>query len=229
MMNESPDPVAQKWFNTDAGRTIIAAAIVGAFMIVTAAAVLIGGANQTQQSGQTAGSQTATPTNPPPAPPTPPFSERPDPSPDHGGTASPGFPERSDPDLRPDLRADLHAELGGARAEFRCADRVELGGAVDLLVQLCTDAWRCGQHYDADNAGIASHPGPHLVVAGTAAVDGTARGPTDPRVDTGRDATVRVTGLGETLDRVTSLTSHERADKPSLQGNVPGRPTPPKA
>jgi hypothetical protein len=30
MMNESPDPADQKWFNTDAGRTIIGASIVGA-------------------------------------------------------------------------------------------------------------------------------------------------------------------------------------------------------
>ena len=155
MMNESPDPVAQKWFNTDAGRTIIAAAIVGAFMIITAAAVLIGGANQTQQSGQTTGSQTATPTNPPPAPPTPPPSA---PTPGPTTLAPP-------PPVSPSAPTHTYAptytptRLSGARAEFRCADRVELGGAVELLVQLCTDAWRCGQHYDADNAGIASHLG----------------------------------------------------------------------
>src|ERR1700730_12061204 len=74
MMNESPDPGAQKWFNTDAGRTIIGAAVVGALMIITAAAVLSSGANQSHQSGQPIGSQTATPTNPTPAPPTPPVS-----------------------------------------------------------------------------------------------------------------------------------------------------------
>src|ERR1700738_4421736 len=75
MMNESPDPADQKWFNTDAGRTIIGASIVGAFMIIVAAVVLIGGqANQTQQRGEAPGSRAAPPTNPTPAPATPPVS-----------------------------------------------------------------------------------------------------------------------------------------------------------
>ena len=68
-MDESPDPAAKKWFNTDAGRTIVGAALVGAFMIVTAVAVLVGGANQPQQSGQPTSSATATPSAPAPPPP----------------------------------------------------------------------------------------------------------------------------------------------------------------
>jgi hypothetical protein len=81
MMNESRDPGAQKWFNTDAGRTIIGASIVGA---------------------------------------------------NHPA----GAVKRSD--LHPHLHPHLLTELSGAD------HRVELGRAVDLLVQLCTDAWRCG-------------------------------------------------------------------------------------
>src|ERR1700722_9431964 len=89
-MNESPDPAAQKWVNTDAGRTIIGASIVGVFMIITAAAVLIGGQANQSQSGPSTGSQTATPTNPTPAPATPPVPpSAPAPS---GTTAAPAPP-----------------------------------------------------------------------------------------------------------------------------------------
>jgi len=59
--------VTTKWFNADGGRAIIGATLVSLFMIITAAVVLIGGqANQSQQSGPSTDSQTATPTKPPP-------------------------------------------------------------------------------------------------------------------------------------------------------------------
>jgi hypothetical protein len=149
--------------------------------------------------------------------------------PNAGPGDSPGFSER--PVRKPDRAAagpavadhtagavkrfDLHphplAGLSGAdrRVELSGADhRVELSG-VDHLVQLYADAWRCGCHYGADNAGIASQPRPYPDVGVTAAVDGTERCPTDPRVDPRWGATVRVTGLGETLGQGASLTSHE--------------------
>src|ERR1700730_3451272 len=85
-MNESPE----KWVNTDAGRTIIGASIVGVFMIITAAAVLIGGHANQSQSGPSTGSQTAPPTHPTPAPATPPVPpSAPAPS---GTTAAPAPP-----------------------------------------------------------------------------------------------------------------------------------------
>jgi hypothetical protein len=70
------------------------------------------------------------------------FSERPDRKRDPVGTGPAvashpaGAVKRSD--LHPHLHPHLLTELSGAD------HRVELGRAVDLLVQLCTDAWRCG-------------------------------------------------------------------------------------
>jgi hypothetical protein len=130
------------------------------------------------------------------------FSERPDRKPDRAGTAAAvasrpaaGDVERSDLHLHPHLRTEFSgAELSGA------GHRVELGRADDDLDHLDADAWRCGCYFDAD-AGIASHPRPYPDVGVTAAVNGSERGPTDPRVDPRRGATVRVTGLGETVNR----------------------------
>jgi hypothetical protein len=136
------------------------------------------------------------------------FSERPDRKPDRAGTAAAvasrpaaGDVERSDLHLHPHLRTELSG--AGHRAELSGAShRVELGRAVDHLDHLYADAWRCGCYFDAD-AGIATQPGlcrDNVDIGGTATVDGTERGPTDPRLDPRRGATVRVTGLGEALD-----------------------------
>ena len=122
-------------------------------------------------------------------------SERPDRKPDRAGSGPAGDVKRSDLHLHPHLRTEVSgAELSGA------GHRVELGRADDHLDHLYADAWRCGCYFDAD-AGIASHPRPYPDVGVTAAVNGSERGPTDPRVDPRRGATVRVTGLGETVNR----------------------------
>src|ERR1700730_16627989 len=150
-MNESPE----KWVNTDAGRTIIGASIVGVFMIITAAAVLIGGQANQSQSGPSTGSQTALPTNPTPAPAPPPVPPaRPAATRSHRTptpAAAPAGPaERSDPHLPADLRADHRAEFSGA--EFSGAhDRVELGRAdhIDHIGTLAEHHARAGRHVTA--------------------------------------------------------------------------------
>jgi hypothetical protein len=69
------------------------------------------------------------------------FSERPDRKPDRTGPAAASHPAGDV--KRSDLHPHLHTELSGA--ELSGADHcVELGRAVDHLVQLYADAWRCG-------------------------------------------------------------------------------------
>jgi hypothetical protein len=63
----------------------------------------------------------------------------------------------------------------------------------DVLIQLRTGAWRRGCHHHPDVAGIATEPGPYVDVLVSTGVDGTGGRTTDSRVDTRRDATVRVT------------------------------------